>query len=332
MARTIVTFRIAPPLYMLNGARIPTQTPDGIYWTQFQIVEVGAASTAAVSPMGGARATLPLDPDGGLHNTIVTVESPFAHDVDRGPGQDVPPAQVVALRVLNRIIDHYRSIVGRPLLRRIEPRRASWMKYRVEYDDGRVRDGTNIVPTGLSPDGTPANIDPADDDLVQVLTDGAGTSQPTFRIMYLDALAEFRTAVYEPSSMTSALAHLFMSFEMLAWLTYASVGRGMVGDHRYEREFMQDDEGSPPPIRKVVKQIHNWVPSGFASKTKLNGVLDTLLLYRNDVMHGRTRSYPVSEVEEAFGAYERLAQWLDGALAAAGGPSAAGRQGTPTGE
>ena len=325
MAQTTVTFRIGPPLYRLHEASIQTETPQGSYTTEFQVVDLPATAAAAAQAAGSSIVTIPSDPDGGLHNTLVTVTSPYAHQVDRVPGRSVPEAQVVAIRVLNRFVDHYRALVPLPLLRRIEPRRASWMKYRVVDDEGRVREGTNIVPTGLPPEGTPANVEPRDEQLVQLLRDLSGYSQPAYRTLYLDALAEFETAVLEPAAMTSALAHLFISFEMLAWLAHGAHGRATVGDDLYESDFTVSHEGEPLGIRRILKQLHDWSPSGFASKSKLSESVDTLLRHRNDVMHGRVRDYPVEDVEAAINSYERLNEWLDKVLSDAGGPAAAER-------
>lgn len=327
MARTRVTFRIPPPLYLLHGARIPTDTPEGRYWVEFRIVLVGAAAAAAIQPIGGARVTMPRDTDGGLHNTLVTVESPVAHDIDPRP-RALPVAQIVAVRVLNRFIDHYRVMTNHPALRRLEPRLASWLKYRVEQDDGRVREGTRIAPTGLAPGGEPADVGDADKALVAELTAMSWSSQPPYRMLHLDALADLAIAVYDSSLMVSALAHLFMSFEMLAWLAYAAVARTTVGHDAYEHDFAVDENGSPVSIRKVIRQLDMWVPSDFPSNNKRNSALDVLLKYRNDVMHGRSITYPVNEVAASFDAYAAFSPWLDRALSAAGGPTAAERPST----
>lgn len=329
MGQTSVAFRISAPLYRLSGAVIPTDTPDGRYWTAFRIVELpGAGTTAAFQAGGQNQLTLPFDPDGGLHNTLVTVTSPHVHLVDRLPGQPLPQAQVVAVRVLNRLIDHYRVLADMPFIRRVSVRRASWMRYEVRDDAGQIlRSGTNIVPTGLPPDGTLANVEPGDAHLEQTLHELSWYSQPTYRTLYMDARAELEAAASDPSAIASALAHLFMSFEMLAWLAHAAKGRASVGDARYETEFAVNESGDPIAIRKVILQLHEWAPSHFPSKSRMRQSLDELLRHRNDVMHGRGRDYPLPDVVEAFTRYDEFETWLDEVLSDSGGPAAAGRSG-----
>lgn len=307
-----VTVRIPAPLYLLNGATIPIDTPEGRYTIGISVVEREGGS---IRPVGGAQVTVPGDPYGALHNTLVTARFPRPQSLAYTPPA-FSPAQVITAGLVNHLLDEYRVRTINPAIRRIRPAEAGWLTYVTP--DGRTGELTRA--SALPPRGEAANVAPGQPELINDLCAQSGGHQPSYRILHMDAMAGWVTL-----DKRAALAYLYMSFEMVAWLAYEALITSKFGSERYAAEYGFNDDTQKPTIRQVLKTVNDWHPSGH-SLTQLNRKFDRFWRYRNDVLHGRTIEPPWPEIEELFGLFEELAvQWLDPALTAGGGPSSTAR-------
>lgn len=175
-------------------------------------------------------------------------------------------------------------------------------------ESGEEWNGEEFI--GITPDGDDAGVDDGNSQIISVvqadLLERRELALST--ILFLDAKAERFLG-----NARSALAHLYMAFESLAFNGCRTVGYARVG-HAETDAFLDgksegDDENEPPNIRAVVKKTRDWFGEGPSKTTLISTLVNPLLRYRNDIMHGRHVAPTFDEVKEAFESYEELLAW-----------------------
>ncbi len=150
---TRITFRILPPLYELNRATIVVPSEHDDSAIRFSITPSGASPDAEIP----GSATVPGDDLGALHNTIVQVEIPAVLATHPRDAVPVAEAQVVAVELLNRVVEHYRNVTGAAQIRRIPARHARAFTWEQATGDGQRQSGRFVGGSGLRPEGPPAD-------------------------------------------------------------------------------------------------------------------------------------------------------------------------------
>jgi len=301
MGRTLIRFRIMPPLYGLNHATIAVPTPRGDVEIGFKIVVSG------LSPFKASGEVKVIGDDlGTLHNTIIEVRFPAFVEV----GMPSTPsgfneAQTVSVDLLNLVLGHYRRVANMPQIRAVAVKHAAGYEFEEVDDEGKARVGSAFGRMGLTPNGEDAGLADGPSEIVQAIQ--AGVSQgrlPLWYTLYLDAIAEHSSANYR-----SALAHIYMSFEMLATMTCRVLGSTKVGGDAVTAFLEPSGDDEPhPSIYQIVGQTRAWFGEG-PSKSQLKDHLGRLWKHRNDVMHGSVFEITRADFRQALDAFAFLGPW-----------------------
>lgn len=303
MPTTTITFRILAPLYGLNRAGVIVPTAKGDVAIRFMIV---GSPNAMWKTEGGPTVT--GDEFGILHNTLITTEFPARVEVISPESGEYSEAQVAAVALLNVVIGHYRMAARIPQIRTIPTHHAGGFRFSHTDESGTAV--TGLVLSGLDPDGTDAGVAAGDKVIVDLVQAGVRRGQlPVWLSLLLDAHAEL-----DAQDIRSALAHLYMSCEMLTGLTCRRVGLIKAGIEKTDAFLDPHGPGGQPPgISVIMKQTRDWWGKG-PSKTKLAKELGRAWRNRNDVMHGKQVDISRSTANKAFKSFRVLQIWMDGIL------------------
>jgi hypothetical protein len=262
--------------------------------------------TAMLKAEGGVTVT--GDEFGILHNTLITTEFPASLEVRSSERGQYSEAQVAAVALLNVVIGHYRMAARIPQIRTIPTHRAGGFRFSHIDESGTAV--TGMALSGLDPDGTDAGVADGDKDIIDLVQAGVRRGQvPIWLSLLLDAHAEL-----DAQNIRSALAHLYMSCEMLAGLTCRRVGIMKAGIETTDAFLDPQGAGSQlPGIAVIVKQTRDWWGEG-PSKTMLVKELGRTWRNRNDVMHGKQVDISRDAANRAFKSFRVLQIWMDGIL------------------
>ncbi len=306
---TKIKFRVAPPFYSLHNAEIGLTTVLGQATMRFTIVDSGVPT--GFTTHGNVR--IVGDDLGILHNTLCEIEFDSSFDpIGVEVGDDAllftPPINRF-VDLLNMVLDHYRWLANETWLRRIPYRHVGNISFEHDSDDGNGRVGFWAAPMGLSPEGQPSeNMTSARQEFVQALQKQVAAGPiPVWLSLWADSRADFLSNAYR-----SGLAHLYMSLEMLARITYLRLGTAVIGSTVEEHLLPASPDKEPLSISRVVKQCREWAASG-PSKSKLTKTLYQAWQYRNKVMHGSEVLLSAKDVDSVITSAEEIARWLESA-------------------
>ncbi len=301
IVRTVVQFRILPPLYELNRATINVPMDDGDFASVHFLTTKSHASDLNVR--GNVR--LLGDAIGVLHNTIVEVTYPgYLSTEHPADPLEMPEAQAVATSLLNYVLPHYRARADATQIRKIPLVYTKRFKWIHVEESGKEWDGQELI--GIIPDGEDAGLANGDPEIIQrIQSDLIEHGQLALcSILYLDAKAERFLG-----NTRSAMAHLYMAFESLAFSTCRTLGYNRVGKAETDA-FLEPPRKRSPAIRTVVRKTSDWFGEGPLSETELiEKLVNPLFRYRNQIMHGNEVTLSFAEEQEAFHAYEGLLEW-----------------------
>jgi len=277
------SFRIAPPLYGLNGARVAVSDVAG-----FESVVVSVTLVDSVGTMGKAMGsvTLPGDGLGVMHNTRLDVTLPGTVAEWMTRRDEAGP---ILAAITNRVIDWYRYFSGHVLIRRIPVR--SIRGYRLRDDEGR--EGWSLL--GWPPGEASVTAGDEDPGLSGPLAEQLRSKGelPVWKGLYLDAAAEV------------------LAGELRAAVLLANSAMETVINFAY-RTVMPPDEvtktfsgESSPPFRQLLKAINTAADTGI-SNSQLIKLADRVNRDRNNVSHGNPTSLSEEAVADAVQALFEL--------------------------
>jgi hypothetical protein len=304
-AETKITFRILPPLYELNRAVVSIPTRGGDVRLSFLITESGQSLASQVT----GSVSVPGDDLGSIHNTIVTAEIPELVPVwptgAHRPG-GLPEGQRIVVNLLNRVLGYYRLRVA-PQIRPVPPIHARGFKFTQTDEQGNVREGIFAGGNAIRPTGDDAGLAAGLPDVVSAIQEGVRHGPiPLYLSLYLDALADI-----EAEQFRSGLAHLYMSFEMLASLTFRRLLTPSLGPAAVDSFLDASGDKPGPTVYRILSECWSVARKPAVSKRSFDREVRGLWKHRNDILHGRPLNVNKDMTEQALLAYRSLAGWLE---------------------
>lgn len=302
---TVSTFRIVAPLYELHQQTVDVKVRAGICSVHFTVVDSSSppawtTNNAVIKVLG--------DNLGSLHNTLVEVLLPGLREMMFSAPGTVPDGQRSAVNILNAVIQQYRHKVPAPQIRPIPYQHARRFDVTYFIDEATEERG-GMVSAGLSPEGEPAAVPPADAEIVERIREGLrqGPLLPLWVTLQLDAAADF-----DAGNNLSGMAHLFISFEMFAHSIFRRLA-SLAGEVAAIDEFLTPPSGDPPSIYDVMKRCYQMAPSPLKktkSKRQFDKLFSSFWRHRNDVLHGRPIELTSDLVDSARNDFVELYDWL----------------------
>lgn len=306
---TLVQFRVLPPLYQLHGQTLVVPSEVGTALLHLRIVDSYVPSW--LESADKRSTSVPGDDVGLIHNSIVEVALPGVVSLQPArqlePG-NVPEGQQYVLRVLNHVIQHYRVLAGVSQIRPVKMTHGLGFKFTYFLEDGTAKTGIVMGRNALPPDGEAADVPDPDTRISEAIKHAALTGpQPLWATLKEDAFADF-----DSGDERSALAHLYMSFEVLAYQAYchlAKVRPGTGGDEDFPPEPGTELRNAPA----IADMCFDFHPGGY-SRSRIGELSAGLLRYRDEVLLGQNTRLTSKAVDEVLACYLELKDWLAGAL------------------
>jgi hypothetical protein len=306
---TLVRFRILPPLYELHSQTVAVPLDAGTGLLHVEIVD--SCIPSSFETASGRTSSIPGDEVGVTHNSMVEVALPGLMSMQpprRLESGNVPEGQLYALRALNHVIQHYRVLAAVPQIRPVTVTDGRGFRFTYFNEDGSTKTGVITGRNALPTEGQPADVPSPSAQVAEAIRRASEAGPPAlWTTLKADAFADL-----DAGDVHSGLAHLYMSFEVLAHQTL-----------RHLKDEGTDTDGAPegslrpanesPSIRTVVDRCFALFSGGY-SQTRIGELTTGLLRYRDEILRGYDIAPTPKAVDEALACYLELKDWLVAAL------------------